>query len=143
MLLKLGYPKTQIHEAYDGLEAVRQMELAHNPPIDIILMDLWMPRMDGFEASAKILSMSRGVSNDSRNKQVVIVAVTADATTDALQHAADVGMKGLMTKPYKLADLEDVIVRICTGDGEISGDVPATAPATSADAGEEGVVNGK
>ncbi|KAI9779892.1 MAG: hypothetical protein M1816_003317 [Peltula sp. TS41687] len=149
MLLRLGYTKAQIHEAYDGQEAVRQMELPHDPPIDIILMDLWMPRMDGFEAASKILSMCKeGSSDDTRNKEVTIVAVTADATTEALQTAADVGMKGLMTKPYKLADLEGVIVRLCTGGDDSSDDDNTAAantasPSTATRSCEEGIVGGK
>ncbi|KAG9657139.1 hypothetical protein KCU69_g15713, partial [Aureobasidium melanogenum] len=56
MLNKFGY-KTVI-EAYDGAEAVRQM--SKNPSVDVVLMDLWMPFMDGYEATEKILAMSHG-----------------------------------------------------------------------------------
>lgn len=65
MLVKLGYdPLTQIYEAYDGADAVRQATEAHSRgfelgkgPIDIILMDLWMPSMDGYEATERILGL--------------------------------------------------------------------------------------
>ena len=111
-----------------------------------------MPRMDGFEAAAKILSKSEDSSSDARNREVTIVAVTADVTTQALQHAADVGMKGLMTKPYKLADLEAVILRICTGGEDVSDDdddddaaaaAAVTANTATARPGKEDIVNGK
>jgi CheY-like chemotaxis protein len=123
MLRKLGY--NGIHEAYDGSHAVRQME-ALRGEIDVVLMDLWMPYMDGYEASEKILNMSWDNntseppesaigSNGSRSTMKVptILAVTADVTDGALEKAAAVGMKGFLTKPFKVVDLERLILEYC------------------------------
>jgi len=105
MLSKFGY-KT-IHEAYDGAEAVRQMEKNRN--VDVVLMDLWMPFMDGYEATEKILSMPQ---RDGETTPTIL-AVTADVTDAALERAAKVGMKGFMTKPFKLHDLQRLILEYC------------------------------
>ncbi|KAG9574626.1 hypothetical protein KCU78_g8078, partial [Aureobasidium melanogenum] len=75
MLNKFGY-KTVI-EAYDGAEAVRQM--SKNPSVDVVLMDLWMPFMDGYEATEKILAMSHG-KNGVCGGTPTVLAVTADVT---------------------------------------------------------------
>ncbi|GAB7349647.1 hypothetical protein MBLNU459_g0324t2 [Dothideomycetes sp. NU459] len=110
MLSKFGY-KT-IHEAYDGAEAVRQM--SKHQSIDVVLMDLWMPFMDGYEATEKILAMTHG-TNGVRGGLggPTVLAVTADVTDGALERAAKVGMKGFMTKPFKLMDLQRLILEYC------------------------------
>ncbi|KAK4986044.1 hypothetical protein LTR50_005567 [Elasticomyces elasticus] len=133
MLGKFGYQT--VFEAYDGAEAVRQMSenLAGDGTaagIDVVLMDLWMPFMDGYEAAEKILSMSRGGSgkeggsgSGSGNgkgcgkggrREVTVLAVTADVTDGALERAAQVGMKGFLTKPYKMLDLQRLILEYCS-----------------------------
>ncbi|KAF2759383.1 hypothetical protein EJ05DRAFT_437930 [Pseudovirgaria hyperparasitica] len=110
MLKKLGY--SSIKEAYDGADAVRKMteDTQNGRHVDVILMDLWMPFMDGYEATERILEMGNGPKDP---KPPTILAVTADVTDGALERAARAGMKGFMTKPYKLTDLERLIVEYC------------------------------
>jgi CheY-like chemotaxis protein len=109
MLHKMGYEN--VFEAHDGQEAVRQMNLPRpaDQQVDVVLMDLWMPRMDGYEATEKILNTERVPYT----KQPTVLAVTADVTEEALERAWQSGMKGLMTKPYKLLDLEILIQDFC------------------------------
>ncbi|KAF1815991.1 hypothetical protein P152DRAFT_375784, partial [Eremomyces bilateralis CBS 781.70] len=119
MLRKLGYPASSIYEAYDGAEAVRvwcahrrRGESESHQGIDVILMDLWMPFMDGYEAAERILG--NGPDRDmSANLQPTILAVTADVTDGAVDRALKSGMKGFMMKPYKLVDLERLIIGHC------------------------------
>ncbi|KAK7527361.1 uncharacterized protein IWZ02DRAFT_441348 [Phyllosticta citriasiana] len=109
MLQKLGY--RNIRQAYNGVDVLRQMAVAreHQEQVDVILMDLWMPLMDGAQAARHILATQElGI------KSPTILAVTADVTERAMKEAAESGMKGLMTKPFKLQDLEKLIVEYCT-----------------------------
>ncbi|MCJ1313414.1 hypothetical protein MMC25_007092 [Agyrium rufum] len=131
MLGKLGYKS--VLTAFDGAEAVRIMKdnwgSGGDGGIDMILMDLWMPHKDGYEATKEIQAFvqekTAGMEGNSaaapntvdddpkRGKQVKILAVTADITDEGLDRAKEVGMAGYMTKPYKLLDLERLIVEHC------------------------------
>ena len=124
MLNKLGY--NHVFEAQDGEEAVNQVladrSVDGDQAIDVILMDLWMPKMDGYEAARRILAIEgerRGARDSSRAKHsgprhdIIILAVTADVTDRALSKATSIGMSGYMTKPYRLLDLERTILEYC------------------------------
>jgi signal transduction histidine kinase/AmiR/NasT family two-component response regulator len=115
MLGKFGYKR--IHEAHDGAEAVRQMSIPRPPrdQIDVVLMDLWMPLMDGYEATQRILTGDEVF----HVRKPTVLAVTADVTDGALERAYDCGMQGFMTKPYKLMDLQRLITAYCARNGAI------------------------
>jgi len=114
MLGKLGY--TAVYEAFDGAEAVRMMELSHREEgiggyIDMILMDLWMPNMDGYEAAERILAMQRNLGEGRKcGDGVKIMAVTADVTEGTWARARLAGMVSLLAKPFSLLDIQTLIV---------------------------------
>ncbi len=85
ILLQQGY---EVIVANHGGEAVKAIEL--NQDIDIVLMDIHMPEMDGFEATVKIREAGSNVP---------IIAMTAVAVEEMSQQAMDVGMDGYVTKP--------------------------------------------
>jgi CheY-like chemotaxis protein len=109
-LNKLGYTKDHITVAYDGLEAVQlyTASLAKLPErrFDAILMDIWMPNMDGFEATARILDLAK-----EEGMMPKIIAVTADITGGCVDQAKASGMHGFLAKPYKVLDIEHLILQ--------------------------------
>ncbi|KAG9240603.1 HHK17, histidine kinase-group VII protein [Calycina marina] len=106
---KLGYEKSSIALAFDGVEAVERyaasMADSQHPGYDAILMDIWMPNMDGYEAATSILELAR-----KNGKIPKIIAVTADITGESIERAKEVGMRGFLAKPYKVLDMENMIV---------------------------------
>ena len=93
--LTLEHSGFQVVEAADGVEAL--LRVRETVP-DLILMDLWMPVMDGWEAT-------RLLKSDSRTAAIPIVALSAhthDGTADAIRRA---GCVALVTKPCLPSDL--------------------------------------
>jgi len=93
---KLGCAAT---EARDGVEAV---EIGSSRRFDIILMDIFMPRMNGYEA-AKALR-ERGYDGP-------IIAVTASALKGERENCIEAGMDDVLVKPFKREDLAAVLAR--------------------------------
>ena len=90
--------------AHDGMEAVDKVRDAS---FNLILMDVQMPRMDGFAATKKIreLEGARGSCD------TPIVALTANPLEGERQTCLDVGMNGCVGKPFSEQDLEQVLAK--------------------------------
>jgi PAS domain S-box-containing protein len=93
-----------VTEAANGLEA---LEMIHSEDFDCLLMDVQMPVMDGFEATAAIRKMER----DS-GAHLPIIAVTAHALSGDLDRCLAAGMDGYLTKPIKSRDVFATIERV-------------------------------
>jgi CheY-like chemotaxis protein len=87
-----------------GREAVDRLA---REPFDLVLMDLQMPEMDGFETTAAIRDAER-----SNGRYTPIVAVTAHAMQGDRQRCLDAGMDGYIAKPIKATELFEVIDRV-------------------------------
>ena len=89
----------------NGREAV---ELIRRDGFDLVLMDLQMPEMDGFEATAAIRARERQQSAP----RVPIVALTAHAMQGDRRRCLDADMDGYVAKPIKPVELFEVIDRV-------------------------------
>ncbi len=87
--------------AENGLEALK---LVQQHKYRIILMDIRMPTMDGYEATRSIRAMEGNV-----NQNIPIVALTASALVDEKERAISAGMDYHVAKPFSPADLELVL----------------------------------
>ena len=88
----------EIISAGDGLEALSELE--NKPDFDVILMDIMMPNMDGYEATRQIKSLNTGVK---------IIAQTALSAYDAKEKALQAGCDDFITKPIDKSLLENSI----------------------------------
>ena len=84
----------KIQMANNGQEAVEQFSASQPGDIDIILMDIMMPVMNGYEAAKAIRSMDRPDATE-----IPIIAMTANAFTDDRKQAFEVGMNEHLAKP--------------------------------------------
>ena len=83
--------------ASNGAEAVEKMEQAPAGTYDVILMDIQMPIMDGYEAAKRIRAME-----DQKKAEIPIVAVTANAFEEDRKISLEAGMNGHLAKPYDI-----------------------------------------
>src|SRR5204862_7464392 len=74
------------------------------PPFDVVLMDLQMPEMDGYQATAKIRS-------DERFRSLPIIAMTAHATLEERQRCLAAGMNDHISKPIDPGALFETVAR--------------------------------
>jgi PAS domain S-box-containing protein len=89
-----------LKQAGDGLEAIEMVKKYH---FDLILMDVQMPHLDGYEATIQI----RNTIN--LNKNTPIIALTASALDSRRKKAVEVGMNGMLSKPFTPKELKDII----------------------------------
>ncbi|MFH0724826.1 MAG: response regulator [Pseudomonadota bacterium] len=101
ILLKLGYRVTTVENGTTGIETFKRGRF------DLVLMDLEMPDMDGYEA-ARIIRQHAADSG----LRTAIIALTAHVFEDVLGKCREAGMEGHISKPYSVAKLNEEISRI-------------------------------
>ncbi|PKP00781.1 MAG: hypothetical protein CVU14_06770 [Bacteroidetes bacterium HGW-Bacteroidetes-9] len=77
-----------------------------NCDYDLVLMDLHMPELDGFEATQRIREIEL---SENRKKKVKIYAMTASSITDESARCYAVGMDGYLSKPFKAEEVISVL----------------------------------
>jgi PAS domain S-box-containing protein len=122
LLQKRGH---QVVAVADGRAAVTAATAADGPPFDVVLMDVQMPNLNGFEATAAI----RQHESD-RGVHLPVLAMTAHALTGDRERCLDAGMDGYLSKPMDL-DALVTLVEAAAGAGTSPAPAPAMADGTS------------
>ena len=89
-----------VDRAKDGVECVDMLEKAANGTYQLILMDIQMPVMNGYDAARKIRRL-----DDPQKANIPIIAMTANAFTEDRQAALDAGMNDHIAKPINMSVL--------------------------------------
>ena len=93
--------------AEDGIVAVEKMASAPSDRYDLILMDIQMPKMDGFVATREIRTLS-----DNRKANIPIIAMTANAFDEDKKRAYESGMNGFIAKPINIKALMGTLTEV-------------------------------
>lgn len=100
LLLEVGFKVNRAENGQICVDLFKQSEVGE---YDVILMDIRMPVMNGYEAAAAIRALDRPDAN------LPIIAMTADAFSDDVQHCLDSGMNAHVAKPI---DLDKLLVQL-------------------------------
>ena len=96
-----------IDRVEDGDIAVERIKEKPSDTYDLILMDVQMPRMDGYTATREIRNL-----DDKQKANIPIVAVTANAFEEDKKKAIESGMNGHISKPINIEEIAQVLDEI-------------------------------
>ena len=96
MMMVLSMREIEVDHAENGRIAVEKFEEHEEGYYDAVLMDMRMPEMDGLEATRKIRALDR-----SDAKSIPIIALTANAFDEDVQHSMQAGLNAHLSKPVE------------------------------------------
>jgi len=94
-----------VYKATNGREAV-DLAKQHHP--DLVLMDMMMPVVSGYEAVSELKA-------DAATRDITIVGLSAKAMATDMERATDVGIDGYITKPFRIAQVLTVVESYLAG----------------------------
>ena len=106
----LGTLGAECDTAANGQEAAEKFEASRPGEYDLILMDVQMPVMDGYEATRAIRSSSHPMA-----ETMPVIAMTANAFVDDVRDALESGMDAHIAKPVQIDNLKATIQQVLEG----------------------------
>jgi len=101
----------QFSVAVNGLKAIQRLNTEH---FDLVLMDVQMPEMDGYQATKAIRE------SDKKYKNIPIIATTAHASNEEAEKAIKIGMNDYVSKPFQLEMLLHKMLKLLNNENEKS-----------------------
>ena len=109
----LSQTKANILEARNGKEAIDIFENSKDGEIDVILMDIFMPVVDGIEATKAIRNMKK-----ENSKSIPIIAMSANTFSEDVERALSAGMNDMLQKPINTNQLFATIQKFLKKKGD-------------------------
>ena len=100
MLKKLGHEVAIANNGKEALEAIKQSVF------DLVLMDIQMPELDGYETV-------RQLRKDETGERLPVIALTANAMRTDREACLQAGMDAYVSKPIRLKKLAEIIQEVC------------------------------
>jgi len=97
-----GLPLGDLYEASSGIEALEQLDKEW---VDLVLADINMPGMDGFE-------MTRRMSQKETTQNIPVIVVSTEASTARIEELKQYGVKGYVHKPFTPEKIKDVVLDV-------------------------------
>ncbi|GAV82370.1 Response_reg domain-containing protein/HisKA domain-containing protein/GAF domain-containing protein/HATPase_c domain-containing protein [Cephalotus follicularis] len=107
LLQKLGCIVTAVSSGFECLSAIGSVASS----FQVVLMDLQMPELDGFEVAMRIRKF--------RSRSLLIIALTASADGDVWEKCKQIGMNGVIRKPVQLQGIANELRRILLQSNEV------------------------
>lgn len=95
----------------EARDAVQALELLRGPIVDLMLVDLNLPQLSGFE----LISLVRKAP-DSQNPMVPILVVSSSATVGTVRDVRNCGANGFLAKPFTAAAMSNAILKVIADD---------------------------
>ncbi len=106
----LNEANVKVEFAENGAEAVRMFGESEQGHYSLIFMDIQMPELDGYGATRQIRALNRA---DAR--EIPIIAMTANAFIEDIEHSIDSGMNGHIAKPIEIPKLAQILTSFLGG----------------------------
>jgi CheY-like chemotaxis protein len=110
MAMMLRLTGNQVRTAHDGVEAIKVAE-SFRP--QVILMDVGMPRLNGYEATQRIREQPWG-------RSAIIIALTGWGQEGDKERSREAGCDGHLVKPVSLPDLEKLLAELSCGGKDLA-----------------------
>ncbi|MFL7792069.1 MAG: response regulator [Anaerolineae bacterium] len=94
--------KSEGHQVIITRDGFEGLEVAKNTSLDLVLLDLMLPKMDGFE-------VLRQLRADPKTADVRVVIVSAKSQPADKERAAELGVNAYLTKPYRKVELLELV----------------------------------
>ena len=101
------YLKPEGYELLEAADGKQALQMVKEKKVDLVLLDIMMPQMNGYEATKAI----RSLDDRPDGHTIPIIAMTANAFAEDVQASLDAGMNGHLSKPIVMDEVIKAIAR--------------------------------